>query len=323
MSLSYGNFSHPLNATVNSGIIASGTVCYFTLPWYPASYVERVRVQVVSGTAPGTYSQMDILANGAHERIGDFSSVDDYIYSDGTDSTVSVLAINGGALWNINNPVYVDNKYSRPYLHIKLTFDACTNAIFVLSVQGRKSISTSYLYGDNTGVKKAKSYRVLRSGTAGTIDVTNNAITNSNRTNNDFSLSNNSDYIMVGSINKVDHWDFGVAIGSTNSTTLIGEIYDGTNWKGITVLDNTGATSGTSMRYSGVVEGQGIGSSLWVPTKISLDPLTVYENSIMAGTSPPITFLSNPARYWARFKVTAITGDTIYYKYLLPVEDTY
>lgn len=321
MSLSYGNFSHVLSSTVESGIIKSGTLCYFTLPWYPASYVERIKVEVLSGTAPNTYTQLAILGNGAHERIGDFTSVDSFLHIDTTSTPASATGNSFGG-WNINNPVYVDNKYSRPYLHVKLTFDTCNVAKFRLTAQGRKSISSSYLHGDITGIKKLKDYRVLKSGNGGTVDVTSQALFNSSNGGSSFNISSSTDFIIVGSETRVDHWDFGVAIGSTDAVTMVGQLWDGSAWKSFTVLDNTGAGSTQPFRYSGVVEGYGIGTSTWLPTTLPTDPLTIYQNDITAGNTKPIGFFYNPPRFWARFSATSLS-DTVHFKYVLPVEDVY
>lgn len=320
MSLSYGNFSHALNATVNSGTV-NGTVCYFTLPWYPASYIENIRVTCVNGTGPTGYDSLAIIGNGAHERIGDFTSVDDYIYVDGAADTYSATANSFGG-WNFTNPIYYDDKYGRPYLHIKLGITGGSGYRLRLNVQGRKAIGSSYKYTDITGIKKLKDFRVLKSGNGGTVDLTSSARSNNNGSNSSFMLNNSADYIMVGSENKVDHWDFGVSTGSTNAMSLTGEIWNGSTWSAFTVLDNTAATATSTMRYSGVVEGFGIGSSTWEKTKIASDPLTIYENAINAGTERAIGMFYNPERYWARFKLSSIS-DSVLFKYILPVEDVY
>lgn len=319
MSLSYGNFSHALNSTVNSGIIKAGTLCYFTVPWYPASYVERIRIQVIEGTITGNYTQLAILANGAHERQGDFTSADDYIYIDATAVTPTG---NSTGFWNISNPVYFDDKYARPYLHIKLIVQtSISNAKFQITVQGRKSFASKYTLTDITGVKKLKDYRVLKSSTGGTYDITSNSMMNSSTDSSNFNLTT-SQYIMIGSENKIDHWDFGVSTGSTNAVSLLGELWNGSAWSSFTVLDNTGAGSTQTMRYSGVVEGYGIGSSTWATTTIATDPLTILQNNIINGDAVPIGMLYNPARYWTRFSISAM-NDTANFKYILPVEDVY
>lgn len=320
MSLSYGNFSHALNATVDSGTV-NGTVCYFTLPWYPASYIENIRVSCTKGTAPTAYSSLAILGNGAHERIGDFTSVDEYVYIDATSVTPSATGNSYGG-WILSNPVYFDDKYARPYIHIKLTLTGGAGFNLRLTAQGRKAIGSSYKYTDITGIKKLKDFRVLKSGNGGTVDLTSSARSNNNGSNSSFILNNATDYIMVGSENKVDHWDFGVSTGSTNAMSLTGELWNGSAWSAFTVLDNTAATATSTMRYSGVVEGYGIGTSTWERTKLATDPLTIYENALNAGTERAIGMFYNPERYWARFKLTSIS-DTVNFKYILPVEDVY
>lgn len=320
MSLSYGNFSHALNATVDSGTV-NGTVCYFTLPWYPASYIENIRVTCINGTAPVAYDSLAIVGNGAHERIGDFSSVDDFIYVAGSANTYTG-SNNAFGGWNFTNPIYYDDKYGRPYLHVKLGVVGGAGYKLKLNVQGRKAIGSSYKYYDMTGIKRLKDYRVLKSSTGGTYDITSSSISNNVGSNSLFNLNNANDYILIGSETKVDHWDFGVSTGSTNAMSFTGELWNGSAWSAFTVLDNTAATATSTMRYSGVIEGYGIGTSNWQKTKIASDPLTIYETALNAGTERAIGMLYNPERYWVRFKLTSIS-DIVNFKYILPVEDVY
>ena len=321
MSISYGNFSHALLSTVTSGS-ATGSSIYFTLPWYPASYVDRIRIQATSGTAPSSYT-LSILSNGAHERINDFTTNDEYLYIDSTAKNTSGIA-HSAAFWSIDPALFVEDKYARPYLHVKLNLGSnISGAFFTMTAQGRKAISTKYNYADSNGLLKLNDYRVLRSSSAGgTVDVSNFALSNSSVSTSNFAISASTDYIYVGSDKKIDHWDFGVAVGSTNAGVLTGELLTSATWKGFTVLDNTANSPLSSLRFSGTVEGYGIGSSTWLPEVLSVDPLTDLENDIKNGDAYPIGMLYNPPRYWVRFKVASIS-DTATFKHILPVNDMY
>ena len=84
------------------------------------------------------------------------------------------------------------------------------------------------------------------------------------------------------------------------------------------------------MKFSGIVEGSGLGSSVWVPTKADFsssmflpnDPLTVQQNNIIAGNYPIVVLPPNPERYWVRFNLSAV-GGVVNFNRILPVAETY
>lgn len=140
-----------------------------------------------------------------------------------------------------------------------------------------------------------------------------------------------NDYIYVGSTDKIDHIDFGIGTGSTTCLALQGQLWTGSTWSSFTVLDNTAGTAGSSLRFSGIVEGYGIGSSTWAATKfdpainvlLPNDPNTVYENQILAGTAPAIGFFRNPQRFWTRYNVPSNITDVVQFKHVLVVQEKY
>jgi hypothetical protein len=86
------------------------------------------------------------------------------------------------------------------------------------------------------------------------------------------------------------------------------------------------------MKFSGIVEGSGLGSSTWVPVKADFsantllpnDPLTVQQNRIIAGGYPIVVLPPNPERYWVRFNLSAVAADgLVTFNNILPVSETY
>jgi hypothetical protein len=86
------------------------------------------------------------------------------------------------------------------------------------------------------------------------------------------------------------------------------------------------------MKFSGIVEGSGLGSSTWVPVKADFsvntllpnDPLTVQQNRIISGGYPIVVLPPNPERYWVRFNLSAVAADGIVtFNKILPISETY
>jgi hypothetical protein len=89
------------------------------------------------------------------------------------------------------------------------------------------------------------------------------------------------------------------------------------------------------MRFSGIIEGLGIGSSTWAPvvfrpsTNIQLpnDPLTGIADSMgITGTYPVVMLPPNPPRFWARFRVNTSSNllwQPLRLAKLLPIEEDY
>lgn len=340
MSITYGHFSGPLSVTVKSGNV-TGAAVYFTIPWYNASYIDRIRIYSPSGSTTGI-DNLYILANGAHERQGDFTALDEYIYIDTTDKALA-SGTNFSAQWSVDPGLYYEDKYGRNYLHIKIDFAAAasvTHQQYVITVTGRKASHASLQNTEATSVDKTvTNYRVLlgkgqagNGGTGGIItDITNYARMAAFGTTAGIAIGATNDYIYVGSSVKIDHIDFGVGTASTTCSGLQGQLWNGTTWSAFTLLDNTAGTAGSSLRYSGVVEGLGIGSSTWAATKfdpalsilLPNDPNTVYENQILAGTAPALGFFSNPQRFWTRYNVPANVPDVTFLKHVLPIAEKY
>lgn len=336
MSISYGNFSQPIQATVSSGLVNGVTDIFFALPWYPASYVERIRIYNSTGSSKNI-SSVSILSNPAHIRATP-TLVDDFLYFDNTTYSVSA-ATDYSAFYTINPPVYVQELYARSYIYIRVTLATnATNDIYFVNVVGRKAYPVSYNRTDVTGIQKLKDYRVLvgknqtgSGGTGGVIySVTGSAIKNGSENSGFLSLASTNDYIYAGASDKVDHWDFVVGTASTNAGALIGQYWNGTDWTNFTTLNNTSSDGTNSMRFSAVVEGAGLGASAWIPTKFDFaanfklpnDPVTNLEKQIVAGQAPPVGFLYNPPRYWVRFSVASIS-DTAVISNLFPISEQY
>lgn len=337
MSIVYGNFSQPLQKTATSGYINGNTDIYFTIPWYPASYIERIRI-FSSTSSSINVSSVTILSNAAHSRVSS-NAVDDFIYYDATTYQVAA-ATDYSAYYTINPPLYYQELYCRPYLYVKITL--ATNATadyYFCTAVGRKAYTdNSYVRNDITGIEKTKDYRVLvgknQSGSGGTggsiYDVSGIAIKNGGDNAQYFGIGSTQDYVYAGCSRKIDHWEFQVGTASTNAGQLNAQYWNGTDWTNIALLDNTSSDGTNSMRFSGITESQGIGSSSWVATKLDFsvnpklpnDPATVYENRIIAGTIKPGNFLGNPERYWIRFYVSSIS-DNVLFNCILPVVENY
>lgn len=337
MSIAYGHFSSALQASVSSGLVNGVTDLYFTIPWYPASYVDRIRIYNTT-SATQNIDSFNIVLNGAHARQAGTEFVEDFQYLDGNDYTVGA-ADNYTAYYVINPPLYYEPGYSRPYIYVKLTLKtAATDDIFYLQVSGRKAYGTSYLRTDSTHISEKNAFSaVLYKNTNGglgntVLDVTIPAIGNAVNFDNstDFNINSANDYIYVGSKKKIDHWEFQVATGSTNCGAMTGQLWTGSAWSSFKLLDNTSSDGTGSLRFSGIVEGYGIGSSTWLPTKLDAalsaslptDPATTYENQIKAGTALPITMFENPERYWTRFKVASLT-DKVVFSGIVPIDEIY
>lgn len=155
MSITYGHFSGPLSVTVKSGNV-TGSAIYFTIPWYNASYIDRIRIYSPSASSTN-FSNLYILGNGAHERIGDNSTVDEYLYTDDTDKSVS-SANNYAAQWTIDPGFYYEDKYGRSYLYIKLDFAGAasvTHQQYSITVSGRKASNSLTLFNESNQIQKA------------------------------------------------------------------------------------------------------------------------------------------------------------------------
>jgi hypothetical protein len=337
MSVINGLYNQILKSSI--GFTVTGTAVYATLPWYPQSTIDELRITNVSGTA-FTISAFSILDNGAHYRNNPNDSKAHLIYRDGTD-------VNGTAAesyfvrYGFTPEIYHENLYNRPYLNVALSFSESRNNIALrITATGKKALPLDYPRSDNQNLEVLNDYRVLvgkaqtgTGGTAGTIyDVTGIAKGTGGENASQFNLNATTDYVYVGSQKKVDHWEFQVGIGLTAPANLQGQYWNGSAWTTFTVIDDTSTGNSDTLKFSGVVEGSGLGSSSWALVKADFsantllpnDPLTVQQNRIIAGGYPIVVLPPNPERYWVRFNLSAVaTGGIVTFNKILPVSESY
>ena len=337
MSVINGLYNQHLRASV--GFTVTGTTIYATLPWHPQSTVDEIRVTNTAGTA-FTITALNILDSGAHYRNSTTDGKGHVIYRDPTDKN----ATSNEAYWTsyeLNPPVFHENLYDRPYLNLVVSLtEAKTSFPIRITATGKKAVSTKYAKADAQGLEVLNDYRVLigkgqtgTGGTAGTIyDVTGLAKGTGGENASQFNITATTDYIYVGSKKPVDHWEFQVGTGLTASATLQGQLWNGSAWSSFAVIDDTSTGNSDTLKFSGIVEGSGLGSSSWVPTKADFsantllpnDPLTVQQNSIIAGNYPIVVLPPNPERYWVRFNLSSVaTGGIVTFNKILPVAETY
>ena len=341
MSVVHNSYNQYLNNTVGATGVG-GTVVYFTLPWASAGIVDRIRFWNTSGNTISV-NNVVILNNAGHFRAGDITSKDQILYSDTTSTTILDGVYNN--TFTINPGLFVEDLYSRPYLHVKaILASASTGGTYYCNAYGRKALPTSYLNADATQIQISDNFRVLMArlqtgGTGGTIwDVTGVATKRGGENAGEFGFRAKEDYIYVGNKTRVDHWEFVVKTPSFAGTAMSAEIWSGSAWKNVTVYDNTsyGIGSTGSLRYSGIIEAAGLATSVWAPTVLdpavnSLlpnDPLTVQYNAIKNGTALPQYLPPNPERYWIRFRLSNIdtatnTGGLAELYNLYPINEIY
>ena len=337
MSVINGLYYQHLRSSV--GFTATGSLFYATLPWHPQSTIDEIRITNTAGTA-FTVTNLVIVNSGAHYRNSSTDGKGHIIYRDPTDKNATS---NEGfwASYLFNTAIFHENLYDRPFLNILVNLsESKTNYPMKITATGKKAASTSYLKADNQGLEVLSDYRVLigkaqsgAGGTAGTIyDVTGIAKGTGGENLSQFNFNATTDYIYVGSKKKVDHWEFQVGIGLTAPANLQGQYWDGTDWTTFNLLDDTSTGNSDTMKFSGIVEGSGLGSSAWVPVvanfasnaKLPNDPLTVLQNNIIAGGYPIVVLPPNPERYWVRFNLSAVqSGGIATFNRLLPVAETY
>lgn len=337
MSVINGLYYQHLRSSV--GFTATGSLFYATLPWHPQSTIDEIRITNTAGTA-FTITNLVIVNSGAHYRNNTTDGRGHIIYRDPTDKNATS---NEGfwASYSFSTAVFHENLYDRPFLNILVNLsESKTNYPMKITATGKKAVSTSYLKADNQGLEVINDYRVLlgkaqsgTGGTAGTIyDVTGLAKGTGGENASQFNLAATTDYVYIGSRKKIDHWEFQVGIGLTAPANLQGQIWNGTAWSSFTVIDDTSTGNSDTMKFSGIVEGSGLGSSSWVPVKVDFsantllpdDPLTVQQNRIIAGGYPIVVLPPNPERFWVRFNLSAVaTGGIVTFNKILPVAETY
>ena len=337
MSVINGLYNQHLRSSV--GFTVTGTTVYATLPWHPQSTIDEIRVTNTAGIA-FTINAINILNTGAHYRNSTTDGKSHVILRDGTDKNATAAE----AYWagyQFNPPIFHDNLYDRPYLNLVVSFtESRTNIPMRITAIGKKAVSNSYQKADAQGLEVLNDYRVLigkaqtgTGGTAGTIyDVTGLAKGTGGENASQFNLSATTDYVYIGSRKPIDHWEFQVGIGLTAPANLQGQYWNGTAWTTFTAIDDTSTGNSDTMKFSGIVEGSGLGSSSWVAVKADFsantllpnDPLTVQQNRIIAGGYPIVVLPPNPERYWTRFNLSAVaTGGIVTFNKILPVSETY
>ena len=337
MSVINGLYNQILKSSI--GFTVTGTTVYATLPWYPQSTIDELKITNVSGTA-FTVSSIIFLDNGAHFRNSSTDGRGHIIYRDGTDvnGTVSESYY---ARWGFTPSIYHENLYNRPYLNVAFTLtESRTNIGMRVIATGKKALPLDYPRSDAQGIESLNDYRVLigksqtgTGGTAGTIyDVTGLAKGTGGENASQFSLTATNDYVYIGSSKKIDHWEFQVGIGLTAPAILQGQLWNGSAWSSFAVIDDTSTGNSDTFKFSGIVEGSGLGSSVWGPVKADFsantllpnDPLTVQQNRIIAGGYPIVVLPPNPERYWVRFNLSAVAADgLVKFNKILPVSETY
>lgn len=337
MSVINGLYNQHLRASV--GYTATGTVFYATLPWHPQSTIDEIRVTNTAGTA-FTITALNILDAGAHYRNSTTDGKAHVIFRDPTDKNATA----NEAYWTsyqFNPPIFHENLYDRPYLNLAFSLtDSKTSFPIRVTATGKKAVPTKYSAADSQSLEILNDYRVLigkaqtgTGGTAGTIyDVTGLAKGTGGENVSQFNLNATNDYIYVGSRKKIDHWEFQIGTGLTASANLQGQLWNGSAWSSFGVIDDTSTGNSDTLKFSGIVEGSGLGSSTWVPVKVDFtvntllpnDPLTVQQNRIINGGYPIVVLPPNPERYWVRFNLSAVAADgLVTFNKILPVAETY
>ncbi len=336
MAIIYGSYNQQLKSTVSLPS-TTGSLFYFTLPWYPQSYVDEVRFWNTSGTAC-TVTSMLILNDGAHYRNSSTDNKGQIVYRDPTDKQ-TYASDAYYASWSMTPAPYSDNIYNRPFLNVLISTTGSTTLTPTIQVIGRKAVGNSYIDTDSQGLLVDKSYKVLIAksasaigGTGGTIYDITSAVTKKGGENaKQAGFATTTDYLYIGSVNKVDHFEFNLSGTATTAAALAMEFWNGTTWSatGVSIMDNTSSGNSDTMRFSGVVENNTTVSG-WTKTRLTgtgntliLDPMTGLGVSINAGLVKPIGMFYDPERYWWRFSVNRIAGSGISFASILPVAESY
>lgn len=339
MAIVYGNYNQILDEYVSVQSVGSTDTFYFSLPWYKASYIDRINVWNTTGTNM-TVNGIYVVNNGAHYKLssGDLAHV---MYADET-SRSGKAAQNYFVSSAVLPSAFSENLYGRNYLDVIVTTNAAISSPkMYVQVTGRKNTNGYYLLSDRTSIEIDRSYRVLMGknqtgvgGTGGTCyDVTGVMTGRGGANASQAGFATTYDYVYIGSVKQHDHWEFKLSgVGQTNAT-LVAQYWNGSTWSatGVTIADST--SSGTdTMRYSGIIENvnlSGIASS-WKATRMSgagvsllTDPNYTYVEAITAGTIQPSTLAWDPARYWMRFGVSKVVGSGVSFQQILPITESY
>lgn len=336
MAVIYGSYNQQLKSSVSLPS-TTGSLFYFTLPWYPQSLIDEVRFWNTSGTAC-TVTSLLILNDGAHYRNSSTDNKGQLVYRDPTDKqTYATDAYY--ASWSMTPAVYSDNLYNRPFVNVLVATTGSTTITPTIQVIGRKALGGSYVDTDNQAIVNDKSFRVLIAknasaigGTGGVVyDITSAVTKKGGNNSSQAGFASTTDYLYIGSVNKLDHFEFNLSGTATTAATLTMEFWNGTTWSatGVSIMDNTSSGNSDTMRYSGIIENNTTVSG-WTKTRLTgtgntliLDPMTGLGVSITAGQVKPIGMFYDPERYWWRFSVNRIAGSGISFASILPVAEPY
>ena len=336
MAIIYGSYNQQLKSTVSLPSV-TGSSFYFTIPWYPQSTIDEVRFWNTSATGC-TVTAMLILNDGAHYRNSSTDNKGQLIYRDPTDKS-TLSGDSYYASWEFTPGIYSDNLYNRPFLNIAIAMTGSTTFTPTIQVIGRKAVGNTYLDTDAQGLLVDKTYRVLIAksasavgGTGGVIyDITNPMTRRGGENVSQAGFATTTDYLYVGSVKQIDHFEFNLSGTATTAAALTMEFWNGSTWTGtgVSIMDNTSSGNADTMRFSGIVENHGAISG-WKKTRLTgtgntliLDPMTGLGTSITNGLVPPVGCFSDPERYWWRFSVNKIAGSGISFASILPITQVY
>jgi hypothetical protein len=277
------------------------TEVYVSLgPWPRSSFVERIIISANNNISSLTAT---VLTDAALYRAASSANKPLYIAGSATGNMANNMLVLDLA------ECFVEDARNAGVLHLRLSASSITTGtVFTVRVEGKRGFPTSYERADGTGIAGDRSLRILHGDSGGTVtDITRALIGNGGK---NLSLNNPNDYVYVGSAKRRDKWLFELITASTDTnSTLTAEVWNGSAWVAAdTVLDNTsdGMAAPGSFRYNGVIA---ITASAWVPTQVTGDPLNNLIDDVQDGTTQPPTLLSNPDRFWVRFKVNITTGE--------------
>jgi hypothetical protein len=189
-----------------------------------------------------------------------------------------------------------------------------TGGKFTIDVEYTPLQDFSIASADSTGIKKDSSWQVLfqEEGTGVCEDITKLVTQNFNPyglggDNNSLSakiFDNDTDLLYIGSKDKFDkfliHPHASMLNGGVFSSPSV-EFWNGSAWELISYLyDNTSDQQATAsfLSYPGAISF--VVPNYWAATKLDDDPMTIYENAILAGEAYPPGMFSHPHRYYIR-----------------------
>jgi hypothetical protein len=294
----------------------------------PASLAGATEVYISIGGWPksSTVDRIILSANNSIANVTVTVLTDSALYR-AASATNKPLYIAGSASGSMANNMlvldlsecFVEDVRNVGVLHLRISAASITTGtVFTVRAEGKRSFPTTANRGDSTGIARDLSFKVVHedSGTGALTDITS-AMTLHGGEN--FPLNNANDYVYVGSEKPQNKWLFEFSTVSTGSNSaLTAEVWNGSAWVVAgSVLDNTsdGMSSPGSFRFDGVVL---INAATWVKRQIN-DSINDIINDVTNGNTQPPTLLSNPLRFWARFKINITSGEARFQS-IRPVE---